>query len=466
MIFAPSLARIVFAQRASTVSSDTFIHYVMTNFFGDGGAIRRMDPDKLWKDLHAVLNSLMREPFLSHATAKLVESIERTTVNLVSFSESRVDQTVWERASNVHVLPGVEHCAEVDLFPLIRNFVGDQATTILMGSAFMDNNPNVLADLWTWDYQFNLMLLGLPAWFPGMATAYGARARMQKAMQEFHQALHDSEEGEDSGYKWQDLSDVSEVMRLRFDAWKRIGEPVKISGIGDLAVLWAMNVNANPVVFWLLYRILSTSGLEKQVLEEIAPHVKVVQKNSGLPVPDPASLSMDLQGLLEASPVFKASYFEAMRVDTAAMTYKELRGDLTVTESVEDANLNGRSEARSYKMSKGEFIAVPHGVHQADPKYFPNPETFDPRRFLVPDESDPSRLRADVRTLRPFGGGVTMCKGRLFAEREILAYVAAILTMWEIKPAAGSTWKEPGHRVGSGAFLPASNVRVQISRRA
>ena len=465
MIFAPSLARTVFAQRKSTVSSDTFIHYVLKNFFGDGGRIARMDQDQIWGDLHVVLNELMREPFLGRATARLVKSIEQETTNLVTFSQSLVDQSVWERASNVRILPDSEPTAEMDLFPLVRNFVGDQATTILMGTAFTENNPHVLDDLWTFDYQFNAMLLGLPAWWPGMAPAYGARARLHRSMREFHQALKDVEEGKDSGFQWQDLSDVSDVIRHRFEAWRRAGEPVQTSAVGDLAILWAMNVNANPLAFWLLFRILSTPGLESQVLEELAPHIAVVQRKSDLPVPEPPSLSLDIAGLLECCPLFKASYFETLRVDSAAMTYKELKGDMTMTESPEDARLNGRSEPLSYHVSKGEFIAVPHGVHQADPKYFANPEKFDPRRFLVPAENDPSKSQADIRTMRPFGGGVTMCKGRTFAEREILAYVAAILTMWEISPAGGSRWKFPSHRVGSAVFLPASNVRIRIKRR-
>lgn len=68
---------------------------------------------------------------------------------------------------------------------------------------------------------------------------------------------------------------------------------------------------------------------------------------------------------------------------------------------------------------------------------WPNPETFDPTRFLVQDDEIPKGVRADLLHLNPFGGGASMCKGRLYAEREVPLFVAALLTVWEFKLEGG-----------------------------
>src|SRR4051794_40268802 len=80
----------------------------------------------------------MREPILSNAVAITVRGIEERTPNLVSFAGSVVDQTVWERAARLVLLPSSVPTVEASLFPLIRNFVGDLASEVLMGRNFME----------------------------------------------------------------------------------------------------------------------------------------------------------------------------------------------------------------------------------------------------------------------------------------------------------------------------------------
>jgi hypothetical protein len=80
----------------------------------------------------------MRDPFLSNAIAVTVRRIEEQTPNLVSFAGSVVDQAVWERAARMEVVPGSIPTVEASLFPLIRNFVGDLASEVLMGRNFME----------------------------------------------------------------------------------------------------------------------------------------------------------------------------------------------------------------------------------------------------------------------------------------------------------------------------------------
>lgn len=103
---------------------------------------------------------------------------------------------------------------------------------------------------------------------------------------------------------------------------------------------------------------------------------------------------------------------------------------------------------------------------QMDPRLWKDPTTFDPYRFLVEDENDPGKMRAEMGLLSSFGGGTSICKGRFFAEREVLLFAAGLIATWDFQPVEGS-WEMPGKFYsGTGSANPKTNVRVRMTRRA
>ena len=137
VVTAPGCVKQILNQRA-TLSNTQFTYYILTKFFGDHGTIRELDPEVVFHSISKQLFGLMRDPFLSNAIAVTVRGIEERTPNLVSFAGSVVDQTVWERTAHLEVVPGSVPTIEASLFPLVRNFVGDLASQVLMGRNFMD----------------------------------------------------------------------------------------------------------------------------------------------------------------------------------------------------------------------------------------------------------------------------------------------------------------------------------------
>lgn len=461
------MVKAVFADRAA--SFDSFMNYILKKVFDDRGPIRNMSHNDHKPFYHAV-SMLTREPFVTDIASAAVRRIENETPNLVSFSHSIVDQSIWERTSNVVLIDGCNRpTCEANLFALTRNFVAYITTSVLMGTAFVDFYPPLLEDLWTFDSQFNALLMGAPKWLPlpGISAAYAARHRLIRLVAAFHTAFAAWDDGRDPGFDFRDLDDVSEPMKERMRSWRKAGFAPSASAPGDFVILWAMNVNSSNVVFWNLLHILADPALLSGIRHEIAPYVKATRlspQETGLPFTEPPRLSVDMDGLLNSCPLLKATYYETMRIDTAPFSYRELTADLTLTESEEDATLNGSSEPRTYNFRKGEYIAIPHGAHNKDPRYFPDPDRFDPRRFILTDP-ETGKETVDLRTLRPYGGGTTMCKGRGFAEREILVLTAAIISLWDIEPADKAGWKIPGQKPSSTAFLPKKDIRVRLSHR-
>ena len=72
------------------------------------------------------------------------------------------------------------------------------------------------------------------------------------------------------------------------------------------------------------------------------------------------------------------------------------------------------------------FLAIAAGHHL--PSVFPEPERFDPDRFLPPREED----KRNPYALVTFGGGPRICLGINFAQVEVTALAAHVLRRFQL----------------------------------
>ncbi|EAW08003.1 cytochrome P450 [Aspergillus clavatus NRRL 1] len=468
IVVSPSLARAILSSRST--SSVSLINYALEKIGGDKGAIRGLSSSDHHLIHHNNPNLFMREPFLTDASKDATSLIERETPNLVTFCRSMVDQAPWERGSEAEVIDGHDKpISTVNLFALVRNFVGHITTSVFMGQALLEAFPDLLDDIWVFDSHFLALSLGAPRWLPlpGVSAAYAARDRILENLAAFHQAFVSWDDGNEPAVEFRDLEDVSEPVKQRIRKFKELGLSAKSSAPGHLSLLWAMNANSPNAVFWHILRIYSDPALLEEVRKEIAPYVKVSRpsrEETGFPFLEPPKISLDSDGLFKSCVLLKASFYETMRLDSASLSFREVTTDLTVTESLEDAAAAGLTQPRTYAIKKGENVSVVHGAVQRDPRFFSNPDQFDPLRFVITDP-ETGEKRAEMHTISPFGGGVSGCKGRAFAERKILLFSAAIISMWDIEPVEGSEFKIPRHRRSTGQFAPKNDIRVRMSTR-
>ncbi|PLB37253.1 cytochrome P450 [Aspergillus candidus] len=471
VLVSPSVAKS--ALSSPNTSSTAVINYALKTVFGDRGPVQKSsasNPHLLQLLHHNIPDLFSREPYVTEISNAVCRLIERETPNLVTFNWSPVDQTPWERTCDVDLLEGTDKpTCETNLFALIRNHLGHITTTTIMGYAVLENFPNLLPDLWKLNDQFVPLSMGLPRWvLPGTSAASVARARLLDTLTVYHQAFVAWDDGADPGVKFRDLDDISEPIKERARALKAAGLSPSASAPAHLSLLWAMNANSPNIVFWLLLHLYTNPTLLADIRAEIAPFAKAhrpTPAETGFPFVEAARIALDTDNLLESCPLLRASVSETLRLDLAALSFRTLTADLTVTESPEDAALAGRAKPLTYLIPEGESILVPHGVLHTDPQHFSNPTQFDPLRFIQTDP-DTGKLRAARDPISPFGAGVSACKGRVFAEREILSYTAAIISLWDLQPAGGGgVWKIPGHKQSSAAYLPTRDVRVRLTAR-
>ncbi len=311
-------------------------------------------------------------------------------------------------------------------------------------------------------------------------------------------------DGRDAGSDWNDIDDVSDLLKARLAVYRTHSIPPHIRAPGDLAMLWALNANSNFLVFWLLLRILSTSDLASRIRAEMADYIQVSTPPQVFGILEPAHLKIDEKGLATSCPLLKACYIECLRLDSAPWSLRNVLKDFTVTESVDDAlissNDNSGGKPSTYVLKAGTYADVPWDLHFTDPRYFPEPTLYLPERHLkkpayaangvsvlhserlvqqrsnatapmssVVDESEVDakhrNMSAQWGTVRPYGGGSSMCKGRLFAEKEVLACVAGMLALWDFEPSDSAGWKIPPHGKATGVSMPRCDLRVRITRR-
>ncbi|RAL04981.1 cytochrome P450 [Aspergillus ibericus CBS 121593] len=465
VVVSPSMVNAVFTARGT--SSTDLINYALEKIFGDRGVIRNLNPVDHHALNHNVPNLLMREPFLTEGTKTATRLIEREIPNLVTNCRSIVDQTLWERGSQTVVIDGEDSLScEANLFALIRRFVGHVTTAIFMGEALLEAFPTLLEDVFALDNQFVALSMGVPRLVhPGVSAAHAARTRLLDALTAYHRAFVAWDDGIDPGLTFRDLDDISEPQKERIRKCKELGLSARASAPTHLSLLWAMNGNSPNVVFWHLLRLYASPSLLEEIRKEVAPYVTISREETGFAFQEAPKLSINTEALVKSCPLLKASFYETLRLDSAPLSFRGVTSDLTITESDEDAAAAGVAQPRSYAIKKGGSVAIPHAVLHTDPRYFSKPGDFDPLRFITTDPETGAR-KVNVHTIKPFGGGVSGCKGRAFAERKLLAFTAAILTMWDIEPAQDGGFTIPEHRPSGAAFLPKKDIRVRLRQHA
>ena len=114
-----------------------------------------------------------------------------------------------------------------------------------------------------------------------------------------------------------------------------------------------------------------------------------------------------------------------------------------------------------YDIPKGTTVLINHWALHHDPKYWKDPEMFDPYRFL--DESGKMKP-AKPDSWLPFSAGRRVCLGESVAKPEMLLMCVNLLQRFEIRLPEGVKANPEYKMVGFGVENP-SDYKVVVKER-
>jgi cytochrome P450 family 9 len=148
--------------------------------------------------------------------------------------------------------------------------------------------------------------------------------------------------------------------------------------------------------------------------------------------------------------------FLEMVVNETLRKWPSFRG--AIRSCNKDYNLVDDETGETITIQKGTDVWIPFGEIQMDPKYFPNPEKFDPYRF-----SDENKGNIQSGTFLPFGMGPRTCIGSRYALLEAKLLLFSILTKFKIEKCS-KTPEKLTHAMGNSGYMEKIYVDLKLRK--
>jgi cytochrome P450 len=216
----------------------------------------------------------------------------------------------------------------------------------------------------------------------------------------------------------------------------------------------------------MLLNIITIPGLVDRLREEIAP---VFTPPGGTPS-QPVRIH-DLGRLVRDSPLLRSTFYEVLRTCGGTVSNRVV---------IEDIVIAGRL------FKKGTPVMLPARPQHMDPSIWGEDYgQFVPDRFIRAeekggkfgkhgdksqggvDEKDVERRRqAKERMMRPFGGGVSLCPGRFFANYEVWSFLSCLIWQYDISVKEGEKIPTVDLKTPNlGVMSPTHDVKIRLVKR-
>ena len=190
-----------------------------------------------------------------------------------------------------------------------------------------------------------------------------------------------------------------------------------------LALAFASVANTLPTAFWTVYYLLYNEQAYKIVQGEVDA-IMASKKEKG--DQDEGCTTTSLSPTeLDSMHSVRSVMMEAMRLRHNYFIIRDVTEDYTL-----------KLEKKEYLLEKGSRIMTATALMHRDPLVFDNPHEFQWDRFM-PDEKGklPTFTRNGKRfdPLQFYGGGGHLCPGRKFAERQVISFVAILVSQYDLR---------------------------------
>ena len=212
----------------------------------------------------------------------------------------------------------------------------------------------------------------------------------------------------------------------------------------------------------MLLHIYSSPTLVSDIRREISPYVAATQPPNVFGIAEPPRLMItNVDDLLDVCPLLKAVFCETLRLHSMPLSVRKVTKTFSASHfsSIEPRD----PTVQQYEIKSGAFLVAACGLQGQGSVMHAFDETFDARKSLSVDQE--GKQRSSDAAGHPWGVGQGACPGRIFAEKQVLSFVAAIVSLWDIEPADLGTWKMPksdGRHVLAG---PKKDCRMLLRAR-
>ena len=183
--------------------------------------------------------------------------------------------------------------------------------------------------------------------------------------------------------------------------------------------------------FWTLARVVHDKDLMCNVRDETV----MAFRNEILDVPY----------LTERCPVLNSIWLESLRLSAGLSSVRHITDDTVIGGKV---------------LRRGDKVLISgRQLHLDEAVFGGDPFSFDPQRFLRNPklEQHPS--------FRPFGGGATLCPGRILAKHAVFTFIALALQRFEIESATAQPFPRCEER-NAGFGITMSNDDLLLRLKA
>ncbi|KAF2172711.1 hypothetical protein M409DRAFT_62435 [Zasmidium cellare ATCC 36951] len=350
---------------------------------------------------------------------------------------------------------------EIGLYEWLRDRMFTASCYALMGEKLKEMYPNFCEDFYGFDGEFLKFFFRFPEFL--IKDAYQRRDRIFDNLEKWSAEMHRLSGGtpvDPEGPAWEPFFG-SRLNRARHLDYKARGLNSRSSAALDLGITFAISSNAIPATGWMLFHLLNPKN--PSLLERALKEINAATKEDG---------NLDIATLV-SQPLLQSLWTETLRLYADVLVTRNLPEDITLPLD--------ESGKHHVLFRAGDNVFAPSFLGHRDDNVWSTEDApydvFHADRFLVKDPKTGQEAFSMSRTTGkffPFGGGKTICPGRIFAKQEAIGALAMVLLKFDFdvkgyididkKPTKDFPGM-PKAFPGSGALSPGGDMKVKISRR-
>ena len=157
--------------------------------------------------------------------------------------------------------------------------------------------------------------------------------------------------------------------------------------------------------------------------------------------------ALDIHRLEESCPRLRGLRLEILRLTVSSSSVRYVTEDTIIGEK---------------RLRKGNILVNScRQLHFNELVFGQDPSKFNPSRFL-----DNKRLERS-KSWKPFGGGLSLCPGRIIAKRTACMFIALVLHRFHVDLAFGQPFPMPHDKTPDlGIFVPKTDVIMKLTVRS